>query len=63
MKIAILIIITITLLWNLFLRICNLRSTKNEIPENVKDIYDEETYRKWKTIIRKNHHIGNSFVV
>ena len=38
MKIAILIIITITLLWNLFLRICKLRSTKNDIPEDVKDI-------------------------
>ena len=53
MKIAILIIITITLLWNLFLRICNLRSTKNEIPENVKDIYDEETYRKWKNYYKE----------
>lgn len=49
MKIAILIIIVLTLLWNLLLRLCNLLSMKNAIPENVKDIYDEETYLKWKS--------------
>ena len=35
-------------LYRLTLAVIHLRSADNPIPENVKDVYDEETYRKWR---------------
>ena len=66
MKIAILFIITITLLWNLFLK--NMQPTLNQErnPGKRKKIFTMKNSNigNGKTIIkRKNHHIGNSFVV
>lgn len=35
-------------LYGIFLNLLNLRSAKNPIPENARDIYDSETYEKWR---------------
>ncbi len=35
-------------MYHLFLTILNLRSEKNPIPANVADVYDRETYEKWR---------------
>ena len=47
-KIIVLIIITIVFLYNLLLTIIRMRSADKPIPENVADVYDEETYKKWR---------------
>lgn len=41
-------IVTLVYLYNLLLKIVRMRSAKNPIPANVADVYDEETYRKWR---------------
>ena len=48
-KPLILVIITIVYLYNLLLTVIHMKSAKNPIPENVTDVYDEETYRKWRS--------------
>ena len=46
-KVLSLILLTIIFLYNLTLNILHYRSSRNPIPENVKDIYDNETYSRW----------------
>ncbi len=41
-------IFTIVWLYNLLLNVIRMRSAKNPLPANVSDVYDAETYRKWK---------------
>lgn len=48
-KLLALCILTITALWNVMLRIADVRSVRNPIPENVRKIYDEATYIRWRT--------------
>lgn len=43
-----LVILFVVYLWNLFLNLLKARSAKNPIPANVSDVYDGETYQKWK---------------
>ena len=43
-----LVILFVVYLWNLFLNLLKARSAKNPIPANVCDVYDGETYQKWK---------------
>ena len=47
-KLAALIILTALFLYQMLLEIIQYRSANRPTPENVRDIYDEETYRKWK---------------
>ena len=47
-KFWIIIIFTIIYLFNLLLEIVRMKSAGNPIPENVSDIYDRETYPKWR---------------
>ena len=47
-KIAALVILTLVYLYQMFQNYLGMRSTNNPIPKNVSDIYDEETYKKWK---------------
>lgn len=46
-KLLALILFTLIFLYKLTLEILHYRSSKNPIPENVKDIYDSETYSRW----------------
>ena len=47
-KAAAIVILCIVYLYRLFLDIVRYRSARNPIPENVADVYDTETYLKWK---------------
>ena len=47
-KAVALVILFVVYLWNLFLNLLKARSAKNPIPANVSDVYDGETYQKWK---------------
>ena len=48
MKIAIILLALIGSLYTLILNIVQYRSANNPTPENVADVYDSETYLKWK---------------
>ena len=47
-KIAVLAALTVVWLFEMLLHGLNARSVRNPIPENVKDVYDAETYAKWR---------------
>ena len=47
-KLPALVIMTAIYLWGLLLNALSIRSVKNPIPANVADVYDPETYRKWR---------------
>ena len=47
-KIIALVLICIIFLFNLFISVKSYLARKREIPEEVKDVYDEERYLKWK---------------
>ena len=47
-KLIAIIVFSLTYVYKLALSIISLRSEKNPIPENVSDVYDTETYEKWK---------------
>ena len=48
LKVPVLIVITVVYLYNLLLGIIRMRSADNPVPENVSDVYDRETYLKWR---------------
>ena len=48
-KIITLVIVTVIYLYNLLLAIVRAGSAKNPIPANVADVYDPETYQKWRS--------------
>ena len=47
-KLLALITLTVVWLYGLLLNIISMQSVKNPIPANVSDVYDPETYRKWR---------------
>ena len=47
-KAVVLIILTVVYLYELALHLIRMRSAGNPVPDNVSDVYDPETYRKWK---------------
>lgn len=47
-KAIVLIILTVVYLHEMALNLIKMHSVNNPIPENVADVYDRETYRKWK---------------
>ena len=47
-KIAVLAALTLLYLYEMFVNYLGMRSTNNPIPQNVSDVYDAETYKKWK---------------
>lgn len=47
-KVIVLIILTALYLFELMLNILRKQSVSNPVPENVADVYDQETYRKWQ---------------
>ena len=53
MKLAILILALAGILYNLVLSIVQLRSASNPTPANVSDVFDAETYQKWKAYSRE----------
>ena len=47
-KTVTIIILLVVFLYNLLLKLIQWRSAKNPVPMNVVDVYDRETYRKWR---------------
>ena len=47
-KIIVLAVLTAIYLYETALHLIRMRSAGNPVPENVADVYDPETYRKWK---------------
>ncbi len=47
-KTAVLVLFVLTWLYSLTLDLIRLRSAGNPVPANVSDVYDRETYRKWR---------------
>ena len=48
-KVLAVIILTVIYLYGMLLNVISMRSMKNPVPVNVADVYDPETYRKWRT--------------
>ena len=47
-KLIAVIIIILTWLYGMLLELLSRRSANNPIPENVADVYDPETYKRWR---------------
>ncbi len=47
-KVIAVVILCAVYLYGLFLNVVRYRSARNPVPENVADVYDAETYLKWK---------------
>ena len=47
-KLCALVIFVVVYLYNLILSVIHMRSAGNPVPANVSDVYDAETYRKWR---------------
>ena len=54
MKLTILLLLALGTLYRLALNIVQYRSAGNPIPENVADVYDTETYAKWRRYSGEN---------
>ena len=48
LKILVLVFVVLSTAYNIILNIIRYRSANNPTPESVRDIYDAETYEKWK---------------
>ena len=47
-KLMVLVVVTVVFLYQMLLHIIRLQSAGNSIPANVSDVYDNETYQKWR---------------
>ena len=47
-KILVLIVLTVIYVYEMTLNLIRMRSAGNPIPDNVADVYDPETYQKWR---------------
>ena len=47
-KLMVIVIITVVYLYGLLLNVIRMRSADHQVPANVTDVYDEETYGKWR---------------
>ena len=54
MKLLVLLLLALGFVYRLTLNIVQYRSANNPIPENVADIYDAETYAKWRRYSAEN---------
>jgi STE24 endopeptidase len=57
-KLIAVLILTGVYLYRLLLDIIHWRSADNPIPENVRDVYDEETYAKWRAYHAEKSRLG-----
>lgn len=57
-KIPALCLIAAAFLYRMFLSLLSLRSARNPMPENVKDLYDAQTYQKWQSYNRETGKLG-----
>ena len=57
-KLIVIVILTLGHLYKLALDITGHRSTNHPIPQNVADVYDPETYEKWRRYRGENSRLG-----
>ncbi len=57
-KLTAVIALMIIYLYEMLIRWLDWRSVKNPIPANVKDVYDQETYQKWRNYHGENSRFG-----
>ena len=57
-KLITIIILTAVYLWGLLLNMISMRSVKNPVPVNVADVYDPDTYRKWREYKKEKSRLG-----
>ena len=57
-KILALVLLGLVFGYNLFLQVISYLAQNNPVPDNVKDLYDAETYAKWKAYHRETCGIG-----
>ena len=57
-KVLSLILLTVVCGYNLFLQIVSYLSKNNPTPDNVKDLYDEDTYKKWRAYHGETSRVG-----
>lgn len=53
-----LIIFTVIYLYQMTLAFIHMRSARNPVPVNVADVYDPETYRKWRAYHAEKSRLG-----
>ncbi len=63
MKILILALLALRFVYNMILHTVSARSANNPIPENVSDIYDAETYKKWRAYSAEHAHLSLIFSI
>ena len=58
LKVLAIIIFAVIYLYNLLLSVIHMRSAGNPIPANVADVYDRETYQKWRAYHAEKSRFG-----
>ena len=58
LKVLVIIIFAVIYLYNLLLSVIHMRSAANPIPANVADVYDRETYQKWRAYHAEKSRFG-----
>ncbi len=58
MKLTLILIVILTYILETFLSVLNYHNKDKEIPEEVKDIYDETAYKKWLRYNMENFRLG-----
>lgn len=58
LKPFIIILALVGIAYRLLLSVVQLRSAKNPIPENVRDVYDKETYLRWREYSRETNRLS-----
>ena len=53
-KLIVLLLVVLSSLYRMILNIVQYRSANNPTPANVSDVYDAETYKKWKAYSAEN---------
>lgn len=57
-KILVLVTMTVAFLYEVLLEFAAMRSIDNPIPENVSDVYDPESYQKWRSYKGEKYRLG-----
>lgn len=58
LKVFVLILLAVILGWDLLILFLQSRSTKNKIPENVKELYSPDEHKKWACYMREKTHLS-----
>jgi len=54
----VIVILALTYLFDLWISLLNYRNRNAKIPQEVEDVYDQETYQKWLSYMMENYRIG-----